>query len=183
MLRHAAQDEQVREHVDDIDRLQPSVDADRQAFMRELVDDVEHTILSPVMGAVLDKVVGPDMVGPLGAKTDAGSVREPEAAAFGLSGRNLQPLAPPAPLDPLVVDHPACRRAQQRGDLAIAVAAIAADQFDDVGDELLLIVSAARDPALGRAVLPQHAADPPLRNLQSEPNMIDAGAATRGAYQ
>jgi hypothetical protein len=95
MLRHAAQDEQVREHVDDIDRLQPSVDADRQAFMRELVDDVEHAILSPVMGAVLDKVVGPHVIGPLGTQADAGSVREPEPTSFGLSGRKLQPLALP----------------------------------------------------------------------------------------
>ena len=121
------------------------------------------------------------MVGPLGAKADAGSVREPEPTSFGLSGWNLQPLASPDPLDPLVVDDPACRRAQQGGDLAIAVAAVSADQFDDVGDELLLIVAAARDPALGRAVLPEHAADPPLRHLQSEPDMVDAGTATRGA--
>ena len=123
------------------------------------------------------------MVGPLGAQADAGSVREPETAAFGLSGWNLQPLASPDPLDPLVVDDPARRRTQQRGNLAIAVAPIAAGQFDEVGDELLLIISAARDPALGRAVLPEHAADPPLRYLQSEPDMVDAGTATRGAYQ
>ena len=44
MFRHTAQDKQVREHVDDVDRLQPSIDADRQAFMRELVDDVEHAV-------------------------------------------------------------------------------------------------------------------------------------------
>ena len=123
------------------------------------------------------------MVGPLGAKADAGSVREPEPTSFGLSGWNLQPLASPDPLDPLVVDDPACRRAQQRGDLAIAVAAVSADQFDDVGDELLLIVATARNPALGRAVLPEYTADPSLRNLQSEPDMVDAGTATRGAYQ
>ena len=72
------------------------------------------------------------MVGPLGAQADAGSVSQPEPTSFGLSGRNLQPLAWPDPLDPLVIDRPACRRAQQRGDLAIAVAAIAADQFDEV---------------------------------------------------
>ena len=123
------------------------------------------------------------MVGPLGAKADAGSVREPEPTSFGLSGWNLQPLASPDPLDPLVVDDPACRRAQQGGDLAIAVAAVSADQFDDVGDELLLIVATARNPALGRAVLPEYTADPSLRNLQSEPDMVDAGTATRGAYQ
>ena len=109
MPRHAAQDEQVREHVDDVDRLEPSAHADRQAFVRELVDHVEHAILSPIMGAVLDEIVRPDMVGPLGAQADARSVCEPETAAFGLSGWDLQPLASPDPLDPLVVDHPARR--------------------------------------------------------------------------
>ncbi len=73
--------------------------------------------------------------------------------------------------------------AVERSDLAITVAAIAADQFDDVGDELLLIVASARDLALGRAMLPEHTADPPLRHLQGEPDMLDAGTATRGAYQ
>lgn len=57
MLGHAAQDEQVREHVDDVDRLQPAINADRQALMGELVDDVQHPVFSPVMGAILDKVV------------------------------------------------------------------------------------------------------------------------------
>lgn len=135
------------------------------------------------MSVVLDKVIRPDMLGPFGAKTDTGSVREPEPASLGLSGRNLQPLASPDALDPLVVDDPACRRAQQRGDLAIAVASVSADQFDDVGDELFLIVASARNPALGRAVLPEYTADPSLRNLQSEPHMVDTGTATRGAYQ
>ena len=50
------------------------------------------------------------MVGMLGAQPDARSVRQPEPAALGLFGGDLQPLAPPDPLDPLVVDHPAGRR-------------------------------------------------------------------------
>ncbi len=51
----------------------------------------------------------------------------------------------------IVVDHPACRRPQQRSDHAVVVAAVSADRFDDVGDELLLIFSAARSPALSAA--------------------------------
>jgi hypothetical protein len=35
---------------------------DRQAFMGELVEHVEHPILASIVGAVLDKVVGPDMI-------------------------------------------------------------------------------------------------------------------------
>ncbi len=62
MLRHAAQDEQVREHVDDVDRAKFPVHPDRQALAGELVDDVEHAVLASVVRAVLDEVVGPDVV-------------------------------------------------------------------------------------------------------------------------
>ena len=33
----------------------------RQAFMAGLVEHLEHPILAAIVGAVLDKVVGPDM--------------------------------------------------------------------------------------------------------------------------
>jgi len=75
--------------------------------MGELVDNVQHPVFSSIMGAVFDEVVGPDIAGPFGAQADAGSVRKPKTAALGLSGGNLQPLAPPDALDPLVVDDPA----------------------------------------------------------------------------
>ena len=97
-------------------------DTDRQAFMAELVEHVEHPILASVMGAVLDEVVGPDMIALLRPQPDARSVGQPEPAALGLLMRDLQPLALPDTLDPLVVDCPA-RLAQQFGDLAIAIAA------------------------------------------------------------
>ena len=46
--------EQVREHVDDVDGLELASDADRQALVRELVDDVEHSeppsVVRPVLG-------------------------------------------------------------------------------------------------------------------------------------
>jgi hypothetical protein len=41
MARHAAQDEEVRQDIDDVRRLQLSIDPDRQALPGELVDDVE----------------------------------------------------------------------------------------------------------------------------------------------
>src|SRR4051812_12552069 len=61
---------------------------------------------------------------------DARSVRQPEPSAFGLLPGDLQPLASPNPLDPLIVDEPACS-AQQLGDLAVAVASVLA-QYEDV---------------------------------------------------
>ena len=41
MLGNAAQDEQVRQNVDDIRRLEPPINADRQAFVRELLISAE----------------------------------------------------------------------------------------------------------------------------------------------
>ena len=59
------------------------------------------------MGPVMHEVIGPDMVGPLGAQPDAGAVVQPETAPLRLLAGHLQPLAPPQALDPLVVDLPA----------------------------------------------------------------------------
>jgi hypothetical protein len=56
----------------------------------ELVDDIEHAVLAAVVSAILNEVVGPDVVGTLGPSPDAGAVGKPETAAFRLLLRNLQ---------------------------------------------------------------------------------------------
>src|SRR5262249_39362123 len=127
---------------------------DRQAFMAELVEHVEHPILASIVGAVLDKVVGPDMIALLRPQPNARSVGQPEPAALGLLMGNLEPLTLPDTLDPLVVDCPA-RPAQQRGDLAIAIAAVLPGKLDNIGGETLLVLTTARDLALRRAMLPE----------------------------
>ena len=157
--------------------------ADGEALVRGLVDDVQHAVLSPLVGAILDEVVGPGMVQPLGWQTDTRSVRHKQPTAFGLPGRDIQPLAPPDPLDPLVIDDPTRRATQQLDDLAIAKAAVLAGEFDEVGRELRLVVAAPRDLSLGRAMLRKHAADPPLGQLQLTTNMLGAGQAARGAQK
>ena len=177
---HAAQDEQVRARVDDVDGFEPAGDPDGQALVGELVDDVEHADLAPIVGAVLDKVVGPDVVAVLGPEPDAGAVGQPEAAALRLPGGNLQPLASPDPLDPLVVDEPSSP-AQQLGDLAIAIAAILASQLDGVGRQPLFVFTALRDLTLRRAMLAERRTGAALGDGQPPSNMLDAGAATRGA--
>src|SRR5262245_21192550 len=56
---------------------------------------VEHPILASIMGAVLDKVVGPDIIALLRPQPNARSVGQPEPASLGLLMGNLQPLASP----------------------------------------------------------------------------------------
>jgi hypothetical protein len=97
-----------------------------------------------------------------------------------LPGGNLQPLASPDPLDPLVVDEPA-GPAQQLGDLAIAVAAILAGQLDGVGRQPLFIVTALRYLTLRRAMLAERRTGAALGDGELPSNMLNAGAATRGA--
>ena len=94
---------------------------------------------------------------------------------------HLQPLASPDPLDPLVVDEPA-RLLQQPGDLAIAVAAVLPGKLDGVGSQTFLVIfTAPRYLALRRAVLPERRTGATLGDMHDFSDLLDTGAATRGA--
>src|SRR5215210_4028367 len=99
------------------------------------------------MGAVLNEVVGPHVIAVLGPQPDAGPVREPQPPALGLPLGDLEPFTVPDALDPLVVHQPA-GLAQKCRDLAIAVAAVLAREFDQVGREPFLVLLAPRRLAL-----------------------------------
>jgi hypothetical protein len=120
VVRDTTKDEEVGQHIDHIDGFELAGDPDRQAFVGELVDHIEHSILPSVVGAVLDEVVEPDVIAVFGPQPDARSVRQPEPATLGLFMGDLQPLASPNPFDPFVVHNPA-RLLQQPSYLAIAV--------------------------------------------------------------
>src|SRR5690242_441503 len=74
MTWNATQDEQVREHVDDLDRGALPAHSDDQAFTHELVNDVEHPELAAILRAILDEIVAPDVAGILRSQPDAGSI-------------------------------------------------------------------------------------------------------------
>ncbi len=120
------------------------------------------------------------MVGALGPQPDARSIGQPQARAFRLPGGDLQPLASPDPLDPLVIDQPA-GPPQQLGNLAVAVAPILPGQLDHVLRQPCCILAAPRDLALRRAVLPERRTGTALGNRQLSSNMLNADAVTRGA--
>ena len=132
------------------------------------------------MGAVLDEVVRPDVIRSLRLQANTGPVGKPKTAAFWLLMRNLQPLTLPDPLDPAIADRPA-GLAQQSSNLAVAVAAILARQLDDIRREPFSILSAPRDLALRRAMLPERRTGMALGDIKTFSNMLDAGAPTRGA--
>ena len=121
-----------------------------QACPGELVDDVEHTGPSAIVGSSLDKVVGPAVIGTLGPKPDARSFTQPEPTSLRLLLGNLQPLPLPDPFDTLGVHRPALGP-EHRRDAAISIAAVARGQSDGVGSQRLFIGPALRFLALGRA--------------------------------
>jgi hypothetical protein len=133
------------------------------------------------MGSILDEVVRPDVIAPLRPKPDTRSVMQPQTTAFGLLLGNLQPLTPPDPLDPLVVDDPACLIPQHPRNLAIAIPAILSGQLDDVGGQPLLVFKAPRYLALRRAMLAERRTGPALGDVQMFSNMLDAGTPACGA--
>jgi hypothetical protein len=180
MPRNSTQDEEIGQNIDHVDGLQLARHSDRQALMRELVEDIEHAILPPIMRAMLDEVVGPHVIAMLRPQADARTIRQPQAAALGLLLGDLQPLMSPNPLDPFVVHNPA-GVAQQSRDLAVAVAAILPGKLDDVGRQPLLVVAALRRLALCRAVLAERRTGATLGYAKLTTNMLDAGTATRRA--
>jgi hypothetical protein len=78
MCRHAAQDEQVGENTDDVGRIQAPGYPDHQSFPRKFVNNVQHPDLPPVMCAVLDKIIGPDVIWTLRPQPDARTFIQPK---------------------------------------------------------------------------------------------------------
>jgi hypothetical protein len=148
--------------------------------MRELINDIEHPVFSPIMRAVFDEVVAPHVIAVLRPEPDARTVGEPKTPSFWLFVGNLQALAPPDPFDPLVVDEPACLT-QQRGDLAIAVAAVIKGKLDDVGGQPLFVVAPRWRLALRRTMLSERRTCATLGDVKFTSNMLDTEPSARGA--
>ena len=98
MGRRAPGDEQIGQHVDDTRRPELARHPDGQTLAGELVDHTEQAELAPLPGAVLDEVVGPNVIRTLRAEPDTGAVVEPKPSAPWLPGWDFQPLLPPDPL-------------------------------------------------------------------------------------
>jgi len=73
------------------------------------------------------------------------------------------------------------RLAQELRDLAIAIAAVLPGKLDNIGGETLLVVTAARNLALRRAMLPERRTGATLGDMQLRSDLLNAGTAARGA--
>jgi hypothetical protein len=115
-----------------------------------------------------------------GPQPDARTVGQPQAPAFGLPARNVEPTTPSDTLDALGLHEPACIT-QQGSNLAIAIAPVRASQFDNVGPQALFVITAPRRLALCRAMLSEHRTGAALRDREFPSELLDAGAPARGA--
>lgn len=177
---NAPQNEQVGKHVDDINGLQLPLDADGDAFPRELVDHIEHPDFPAIVRPILDEIVGPDMVGVFRPKPDARAVVEPQPTALGLLVRHLQPLPPPDALNPFDVHDPASL-VQHRGDAAITIAAILESERRDVGGQRRFVIRGLGDLALCGTMLTENQTCSTFGHLQFIDDMVHTSATTGGA--
>jgi hypothetical protein len=89
------QDEQIRQGVDNVGRVQLSLHLDRQAFAAMLIKDIERPERFAFIGAAMDKVIGPNMVTVSGTQPNKRPVIQPETPSLWLFSWNLQPLSSP----------------------------------------------------------------------------------------
>ena len=66
-MRH----EEVGQRIHHVGGVELAIDADHQRLPGEFIDDVEGPVGSAVMGAVVDEVIGPDVIRPLRPQPDA----------------------------------------------------------------------------------------------------------------
>ena len=92
---NTTQDEQVRESVDDLSRVELSFHTDRQAFSAVFIQDVECPERPAIVGSVMHKVIRPDMVAILWTQSDARPIVHPEPSFLWLFHWHFKPLTSP----------------------------------------------------------------------------------------
>jgi hypothetical protein len=177
-----AQDEQVRQRINDLSRVQLPLHSDRQAFPAVFVQDVERSERFPIMGSVMHEVIRPDMVAIFGPEANTRAIVEPKPSFLRLFHGHFEPLTSPQALNTLVVHQPTCIPQQSRNP-TIAVATILAGQLDHVCDQPILISSANGQTSLCGSVLPQDTTNPSFRHPDVTTDVVDASTTTRGAQK
>ena len=130
MLWWSMPDEEFSQFIEHIPRVEFPLDTNGQALPGELIDDTKHTEDLTIMGAVLDKIVAPDMASMGWSQPYAGAVVQPQTSAFRLFLRDLQPFTSPDPVDPSRTDLEAAA-IEKRSDPAVPIPAVLLSQLDN----------------------------------------------------
>jgi len=146
----------------------------------QLVDHVEHPVLPTIVGAILDEIIGPDVVRVFRPQTDTRAIVEPQPSALRLLDGYLQPLTSPDPSHPPEAHRPA-GSAQHLGDAPITVTAALDRERDNLSGQSHLVAARLRYLALRRAMLAQSTAGEPLRDAVFKDHTLHASTATCGA--
>ncbi len=85
-----------------------------QAFPGALIDHVQYSKGSSIMGPLNREVIAPDVVGKCWLQTQAVAIVQPHAAPLGLISRDFQPFLSPQAFDPFIVLARAFRLQQSR---------------------------------------------------------------------
>jgi hypothetical protein len=180
MLRWSMFHEEIREAMEHIIGVEPSLHEDGEVLPTEFVDDRQHLEGTAIMGAVLYKIIGPDVVAMGGPEPDARPVVEPEPPSLWLFLRNLQPLLAPETFDPLMVDLPAVPF-QKGSDPTIPIATVSGSQAHYIRSQGIVRLFPLRGEPLGGTGLAKDLARASLRYSQVFLQTSDASAPPLGA--
>ena len=143
VLRHAADGEQLDQHVDHVLGRDPPIDLQRQALPRVLIHDRQPLQRATVGRPIEHEVPGPDVVLVLGRTPHTTVARQCPNAAFSAVSAALS--APPAATaDRSVCGSPASPRVATTPDESIAVPRMLAHQVQHPGHQALLLVVCSR---------------------------------------
>src|SRR5512141_239269 len=144
---------------------QMTLHSHRQTLPDKFIDHVQDPKRSAIVGSFEHEVIAPDMVRKLRFQPQTGSIVQPQATPFRLSGRYLQPFPTPDALHTLVVHLPPLV-VQESGDAAIAITSILAGQFCHTQHQALFFACLTLLISLCRTRLSKSPADPSFRKLE-----------------
>jgi hypothetical protein len=148
-------------------------DDNGQAAAREFVEHHEHSKGPAILSAILDEVIGPDVIGTLRSQANARAIVGPKPAPFRLLYRHFEPFPAPDAVDPLDVHSPALGN-EHLADAAVAVATIARRQPHDRVRQRRFVVGHLLPPPLRRTRLPYDSAGSALRDGKTRADVRDA---------
>lgn len=155
----------VVEGDDDIGSFDGCLDLDGEAFSAELIDDGQQLERRAFLGALMDEVVCPDVVGVLGPLLVAGVFAVADVAPSSWFLGHLESGLAPEPVDALDVDVPAIGL-EHGVDAPVAEARMLLGQLVDSSDQRLVLVRQTGLVSLRGAILANQLARPALGNLE-----------------